>query len=57
MPTATPLFFAREDVAEYWAAAGLGSREDAPEPAVTDLRIAVGRTLQAWLPPLSPRTQ
>jgi len=53
VPTATPLFFAREDVTEYWVAAGLGSRDDAPEPAVTDLRIAVGRTLQeagVWEP-------
>lgn len=48
----TPVFFSREDMAEFFLSVG-GDPNAIPEPIVTDLRILVSRTLQEpgiWAP-------
>lgn len=45
VPGCTPIFFTREDLAEYWVGAG-GAADALPQPTVTDLRYVISRTLQ-----------
>ena len=52
-PVVTPVFFAREDLAECWAKKSGRPLAELPEVSVTDLRILIARTLQEpgqWTP-------